>query len=126
MQGIDIIEGGKAFSRNVVPIDAVLADLPEERAFEFPVERAEFVATLHRLFVSGSGSDGDYGSRMEDYDIPGARKVWSCITSIGPWPGWARSWRRSRPGRWRCAHVNDPVEEKLFDRRRDLFTDLSN
>ena len=38
-------------------IDAVLADLLEERAFEFPVERAAFVAVLHRLFVSGSDRD---------------------------------------------------------------------
>ena len=38
-------------------IDAVLADLLMERAFEFPVERAVFVAALHRLFVSGSDRD---------------------------------------------------------------------
>ena len=45
-------------------IDAVLADLLEERAFEFPVERTVFVAALHRLFVSGS--DRDCASWMED------------------------------------------------------------
>ena len=33
-------------------IGAVLEDLLKERAFEFPVERAAFVAALHRLFVS--------------------------------------------------------------------------
>ena len=38
-------------------IDAVLGDLLNERAFEFAVERAVFVATLHRLFVSGSDRD---------------------------------------------------------------------
>src|SRR6516164_11542761 len=48
----------------------VLADLLKERAFEFPVERAAFVAALHRLFVSGS--DRDCASWREDYDIPGA------------------------------------------------------
>jgi hypothetical protein len=51
-------------------IGAVLDDLLKERAFEFPVERAVFVAALHRLFVSGS--DRDCSSWMEDYDIPGA------------------------------------------------------
>ena len=51
-------------------IGAVLDDLLNERAFEFPVERAVFVAALHRLFVSGS--DRDCWSWMEDYDIPGA------------------------------------------------------
>ena len=51
-------------------IGTVLDDLLKERAFEFPVERAVFVATLHRLFVSGS--DRDCAAWMEDYDIPGA------------------------------------------------------
>jgi len=35
----------------------VLAELLKHRAFEFAVERAVFVATLHRLFVSGSDRD---------------------------------------------------------------------
>jgi len=48
----------------------VLNDLVADRAFEFAVERAIFVATLHRLFVSGS--DRNCTSWMEDYDIPGA------------------------------------------------------
>jgi hypothetical protein len=51
-------------------IGEVLDDLLKERAFEFSVERAVFVATLHRLFVSGS--DRDCASWKEDYDIPGA------------------------------------------------------
>ena len=38
--------------------------------FEFAVERAVFIAALHRLFVSGS--DRDCASWIEDYDIPGA------------------------------------------------------
>jgi hypothetical protein len=49
-------------------IAAVLAELLQQRAFEFAVERAIFVATLHRLFVSGS--DRDCASWMADYDIP--------------------------------------------------------
>jgi hypothetical protein len=48
----------------------VLIGLLKERAFEFPVERAVFVAALHRLFVSGS--DRDCASWIKDYDIPGA------------------------------------------------------
>ena len=51
----------------------VLADLLKDRAFEFAVERAVFVATLHRIFVSGS--DRDCASWMEDYDIPDTEKV---------------------------------------------------
>ncbi len=48
----------------------VLGDLLAGRAFEFAVDRAVFVATLHRIFVSGS--DRDCSSWMEDYDISGA------------------------------------------------------
>src|SRR5271169_6802361 len=48
----------------------VLTDLLKERAFEFPVERAVFVAARHRLFVSGS--DRDCASWIKDYDSPGA------------------------------------------------------
>jgi len=50
-------------------IGDVLADLLKERSFAFAVERAVFVATLHRLFVSGS--DRDCSVWMEDYDIAG-------------------------------------------------------
>jgi len=49
---------------------AVLDYLLKDRAFEFPVQRAVFVAALHRLFVSGS--DRDCSSWMEECDIPGA------------------------------------------------------
>jgi hypothetical protein len=51
-------------------IAEVLGDLLAERAFEFAVERAIFVTTLHRIFVSGS--DRDSSAWMEDYDISGA------------------------------------------------------
>src|SRR5262249_61527507 len=49
----------------------VLGELLGHRAFEFTVERAVFVSTLHRLFVSGS--DRDCASWMADYDIPGVQ-----------------------------------------------------
>jgi hypothetical protein len=62
---------GKIWER--LGIGAVLDDLLKDRAFEFPVERAVFVAALHRLLVSGS--DRDCSSWMEDYDIPGAEEL---------------------------------------------------
>ena len=54
-------------------IAAVLEELLKHRAFEFAVERAVFVATLHRLFVSGS--DRDCSSWMEDYAVRTRSKV---------------------------------------------------
>jgi hypothetical protein len=59
---------GKIWER--LGIGEVLGALLAERAFEFPVERAVLVSTLHRLFVSGS--DRDCASGVQDYDIPGA------------------------------------------------------
>src|SRR5919199_860526 len=51
----------------------VLNGLLAERGFGFDVERAVFVATLHRLFVSGS--DRDCACWKDDYDIPGAEAL---------------------------------------------------
>ena len=100
----------------------VLTDLLKERAFEFPVERAVFVAALHRLFVSGS--DRDCSSWMEDYDIPGAEEL--DLHHFRRAMAWLGEQLEEKPGRAlapRC--VKDLIEERLFDRRRNLFTDLS-
>ncbi len=103
-------------------IDAVLDGLLEERGFAFAVERAVFVATLHRLFVSGSDRDG--AAWMEDYDIPGAGTLalhhfCRAMTWLGEEVATADEGGLAP----RC--VKDLVEERLFERRRDLFTDLS-
>ena len=60
---------GYSFAIPVSIVKKVVEELLKHRAFEFAVERAVFVATLHRLFVSGA--DRDCSSWMEDYDIPG-------------------------------------------------------
>jgi hypothetical protein len=60
---------GKIWER--LGVADVLGDLLKDRAFEFAVERAVFVATLHRIFVSGL--DRDCATWMEDYDIPGVQ-----------------------------------------------------
>ena len=94
----------------------------KERAFEFPVERAVFVAALHRLFVSGS--DRDCSSWMEDYDIPGAEGL--DLHHFYRAMAWLGEEVEEKPdGALAPRCVKDLIEEKLFDRRRDLFTDLS-
>jgi hypothetical protein len=103
-------------------IDAVLGDLLNERAFEFAVERAVFVATLHRLFVSGS--DRDCATWMSDYDIPGAKELdLHHFYRAMAWLGEEIEKKAEGALAPRC--VKDLIEEKLFERRRDLFTDLS-
>ena len=103
-------------------IDAVLAELLKERAFEFAVERAAFVAALHRLFVSGS--DRDCASWMTDYDIPGAEGLeLHHFYRAMAWLGEELEEKPAGALAPRC--VKDLIEERLFDRRRDLFADLS-
>jgi len=103
-------------------IAAVLGELLEHRAFEFAVERAVFVATLHRLFVSGS--DRDCSSWMADYDIAGVDGLdLHHFYRAMAWLGEELEEKRADALAPRC--VKDVIEEQLFDQRRDLFTDLS-
>jgi hypothetical protein len=103
-------------------IAAVLADLLEHRAFEFAVERAVFVGTLHRLFVSGS--DRDCSSWMANYDIAGVEGLdLHHFYRAMAWLGEELEEMPADALAPRC--VKDVIEERLFDQRRDLFTDLS-
>jgi len=100
----------------------VLGDLLQDRAFEFAVERAVFVATLHRIFVSGS--DRDCSSWMEDYDIAGSDGLdLHHFYRAMAWLGEEMEEKSEDALAPRC--VKDVIEEKLFDKRRDLFADLS-
>ena len=103
-------------------IDAVLDELLKDRGFEFAVERAAFAAVLHRLFVSGS--DRDCAAWMKDYEIAGveALELHRFYRAMG-WLGEEIEEKAEGAPAPRCG--KDLIEEKLFERRRDLFTDLS-
>lgn len=103
-------------------IDAVLEEVLEGRQFGFAVERAVFVATLHRLFVSGS--DRACLDWMESYAIDGSEDLaLHHFYRAMSWLGEEIEEKAEGALAPRC--VKDVIEEKLFDRRRDLFTDLS-
>ena len=100
----------------------VLADLLRGRGFDFAVERAVFVAVLHRLFVSGS--DRACEKWMADYAIPGSdglqlHHFYRAMAWLGEENGPAADGALAP----RC--VKDVIEERLFERRRDLFSELS-
>ena len=103
-------------------IGEVLNELLEGRQFGFAVERAVFVATLHRLFVSGS--DRSCLDWMKSYAIDGVDglALHHFYRSMA-WLGEELEEKAEGALVARC--VKDVIEEKLFDRRRDLFTDLS-
>lgn len=111
---------GRLWDRLAIP--EVLADLLDGRGFGFDVERAVFVAVLHRLFVSGS--DRSCETWMADYAIPGAAELQlHHFYRAMAWLG-----EESEPAAEgalapRC--VKDRIEEQLFERRRNLFSELS-
>ena len=103
-------------------IGAVLEDQLAGRQFGFAVERAVFVATLHRLFVSGS--DRGCIDWMQSYAIEGAEDLaLHQFYRAMAWLGEEVEEKAEGALAPRC--VKDVIEEKLFERRRDLFTDLS-
>ena len=102
-------------------IGAVLEDQLAGRQFGFAVERAVFVATLHRLFVSGS--DRGCIDWMQSYAIEGAEDLaLHQFYRAMAWLGEEIEEKAEGALVPRC--VKDVIEEKLFERRRDLFTDL--
>lgn len=105
---------------------AVITELLAGRAFEFPIERAVFTVVLHRIMLSGS--DRACEKWMTDYDIPDAdglalHHFYRAMAWLGEeLPGEERQ-KHATPFAPRT--VKDEIEERLFERRRDLFTDLS-
>jgi len=86
----------------------ILAGLLEGRQFQFPVERAVYLTVLHRLFEAGS--DRAAARWRRDLSIPGSEGL--------------ELHHLYRAMRW-LGESKDLVEEALFQRRRDLFTDLT-
>ena len=105
-------------------IDTVLTALLEGRRFEFSVERAIFLTVLHRLFAPGSDRAAE--KWKDDYAIEGVadlelHHLYRAMAWLGePLP------KEQQDGATPFApRTNkDRIEEALFQRRRDLFTDL--
>ena len=89
-------------------LDTALNRLLVDRSFEFPVERAVYLAVLHRLFESGSDRAGDRWRR--DVRVPGSDGL--------------KLHHLYRARRW-LGDSRAEVEEALFQRRRHLFTECT-
>jgi hypothetical protein len=103
---------------------AVLEALLAGRRFEFAVERAVFLTVLHRLMVSGSDRACEHW--RDDYRIEGVEAVQlHHLYRAMAWLGeeLPQSEQEGRTLAPRC--IKDLVEEQLFARRRDLFSELS-
>ena len=104
---------------------AVIEDLLSGRSFEFPVERAIFATVLHRIMVSGS--DRACEKWMAGYDVPGVdgltlHHLYRAMAWLGEELP-ADQQAGATPFAPRT--VKDLIEERLFERRRDLFSELS-
>lgn len=105
-------------------IDAVITDITKNRSFGFNLERAIFLTVLHRLF--DPGSDRAAEKWREDFRVPGVKKLQ--LHQLYRAMGWLgeplipATTSTIDPRRQRF--TKDIIEQKLFDRNRDLFTSL--
>src|SRR5262245_54175783 len=104
---------------------AVLAELLADRRYEFPVERAVFLTVLHRLFATGSDRAADQW--RADYQIEGTAGVqlhhlYRAMAWLGEELAADQQHGSTRLAE-RCTK-DVIIEEQLFARRRDLFSEL--
>lgn len=103
-------------------IQQVIQSLLASRHYEFDVERAIYLTVLHRLFASGSDRAAERW--RENYLIPGTEELnlhhlYRAMAFLGSEMNQAGEKTLGTP---RC--VKDLIEEELFERRRDLFTEV--
>ena len=103
-------------------IDAILQRLLLDRRYEFEVERAIYLTVLHRLFASGSDRAAERW--RQEYWIPGTEELalhhlYRAMAFLGEPLAEDQSVVLGTP---RC--TKDRVEEALFERRRDLFSEI--
>src|ERR1700758_5196987 len=102
----------------------VVEQLLKGRRFEFDVERAVFLTVLHRLFASGSDRAADkwrHGYQIEGVDDLQLHHLYRAMAWLGEELPAIDQGDRTLVAR--C--IKDLVEERLFGRRRSLFSDLS-
>ncbi len=106
-------------------IPQVLMALLAPRRFEFPIERVVFLTVLHRLLHGGS--DRNCLVWKDDYHLPGTEtlqlhQMYRAMAWLGE-PLGKDDQDGATPFAPRC--IKDQIEEGLFHRRRDLFSELA-
>jgi len=100
---------------------AVVRTLLATRHHHFDVERAVFMTVLHRVMVSGSDRSALQWRRDQTIDGVAELKLQHLYRAMG-WLG--EELGEPEPGAPSPRRTKDLIEEALFARRRDLFTDL--
>ncbi len=106
-------------------IPQVLTALLAGRRFEFAVERAVYLTVMHRLLHSGS--DRSCMAWKADYHLPGTEslqlhQLYRAMAWLGE-PLGEGDQDGATPFAPRC--IKDQIEEGLFHRRRNLFSQLA-
>jgi transposase len=103
-------------------IGGIIRDILRERRYQFDVERAVFVTVLHRLM--NPGSDRQAERWLTGYRINGAENLdLQHFYRAMAWLGEPLTSQPECPGfSPRC--TKDVLEEEIFRRRRDLFTNM--
>jgi Transposase DDE domain len=108
-------------------IDAVLKALSGERRFGFALERAVFVTVLHRLFAAGSDRAAEKWKARYAIADGETLELHPLYRTMG-WLGEPIIEAGGPAGKSDSAALlrtrKDLIEERLFDRRRDLFSTL--
>ena len=97
----------------------MVSELAAQRRHEFDLERCVYRTVLHRLFASGSDRAAELWK--QNCRIPGAEEIelhhlYRAMAWLGEPIG------RAVLGSPRC--TKDRIEEALFERRRDLFSEV--
>ena len=97
----------------------MVSELAAQRRHEFDLERCVYLTVLHRLFASGSDRAAELWK--QNCRIPGAEEIelhhlYRAMAWLGEPIG------RAVLGSPRC--TKDRIEEALFERRRDLFSEV--
>lgn len=105
-------------------IDRIIEGLLEGRKYQFSLERAIFLTVLHRLF--DPGSDRAAERWREDFRIEGTEGIelhhlYRAMGWLGEELPEAEQYGAT-PFSPRC--TKDKIEERLFERNRDLFSSL--
>jgi Transposase DDE domain len=108
-------------------INAVLTQLAGERRFGFALERAVFVSVLHRLFAPGSDRSAQKWKAaymIADAQCLELHQLYRAMGWLGEPISAAGVPAAKSDGAAMRRTRKDLIEERLFDRRRDLFSAL--
>ena len=105
----------------------VVQELLANRKFKFSIERAIFLTVLYRLFKRKKTSDRGADTWKKDYKVEGVEEIklhqpYRAMAWLGEILSVAAKHLGRTPFYPRC--TKDLVEERLFNRRRNLFTSL--